>query len=116
MDNLRPYGPGKYETILDAVVDAAYGTLGHYTDTVGSVDELGHYTFIVAETTLWDELSSEVAKYLTAEELDYLRDKVACIIHEDSQGFVSINYYTNREVAAKLWRAILHDYTAWEEK
>ena len=96
---IRRYGPGKYDTILDSVVDN-----GEFDESVGEVE---YDTFYGLITDL--ELDDADRAELNAEEIAYLKRQRGAIVHENSQGFVYIDYYTSKAVLKKAWSQIEAD-------
>ena len=113
MANLRPYGPGKYDTMLDAYI--------HDLSMNGCDEECGD-----TQDGLWYGLlrgiqvempfSDIAAGRLTDDELAFLRQhRAGAILSEDSQGFVTVDYFTSQRSIEAAWhRAVKQAESALE--
>lgn len=98
---IRPYGAGKYNTMLDSII---YETLGDSFDAeTGSVDELGWFGRM-------NGLDDVPRVGLTLDEIELLDGSCGAIVREDSQGFVTFEYYTHEEEMELVWEGIEQDY------
>lgn len=95
---IRPYGPGKFDTIMDSIV---YGASldGGPDEECGSVQELGWYGLL--HTPI---LNDEERHKLTAEELRLIDASAGCILSEDSNGFVNVEYFDTKAALMSEWR------------
>jgi hypothetical protein len=102
---LRPYGPGKFSTVLDSYV---YGVSldGGTDDELGSVSENGHWYGLMRHGHSIFKDHDPLLETLTESEGEYLKSCAGAILSEDSQGFVYVEYFaTMAELDAK-WAEI----------
>lgn len=102
--NLRSYGPGQFDLHLDQFVYEI--TLHGMCDECGSVDTIGWHAVVYAPFNFGDY---GIENDLNAEELAFLASHTGCIIRQDSNGFVDIDYYESSEELESDWQAI-EDY------
>lgn len=96
-DAIRPYGPGKFDSMMDSFV---YGlSLDGCDEETGSVEEDGWYGLLRGWTIPSDA-------DLTKDERAVFASHVGAIICEDSQGFVTVDYYATPEELNEAWNAI----------
>lgn len=101
MTNIRSYGPGKFSTILDAYVyDVSLD--GGCDEELGSVDESGWYGLMRNGFKDHDPL----LETLNEDEQAQLTECAGVILSEDSQGFVSVDYYDTDEALNAAWAEI----------
>lgn len=96
-DDIRPYGLGKFNTIIDSVVYEA--SLGWCDEECGDATTVGWYGFLLFGV---DGLQHFMLKHtigLNGAECEFLRKQAAAIIHEDDQGFVSVEYFEDLDKA-----------------
>jgi len=108
-DTIRPYGPGKFDTILDSYV---YSVSLDGTDMeCGSVDETGRwYGAIIGGLDLSHADKRDNAYFdLNSVEREELRTCAGVILTECSQGFVSVEYYETEEKLREVWAEIESD-------
>lgn len=101
-DGIRRYGPGKFDTIMDAWV-FGQSLEGGPDDEVGESDTTGWYGYMKGPFT------PEAGADVNADERAFLKRQKAAILSENSQGFVSVSYYTAAGEAKKAWDAIVRD-------
>lgn len=103
---MHPY-PGKFEG-EPRITPILWSLSLDGSDTVGDSAEGWSYTLIEAPITP-EELSSAAREYgveeLTPEEMCFPLDIEGAILAEDSQGFVTAHYYTDREELMSQWEA-----------
>lgn len=121
---LRPYGPGKYDTKLDAIVDTVARDWIHVD--AGSVSEDGRWLGqIHGGREILDAIDLEATERqgeargahtadtadsgLTDDERIYLAETEIMIISEYNQGFVTITYYSDIRKAENSWSDLLSD-------
>lgn len=109
---LRPYGPGKFNTILDSIVYQL--TLDGCDEETGSVSETGIW-YGLLQGSLKESLNPGESKELNAEELAFLAHKAGAIVSEDDQGFVSVEYYESSEEMESAWSQVLAESAPDEE-
>jgi hypothetical protein len=104
---LRPYGPGKFNTMLDAYIYKL--SLNGCDDETGSVDEIGEWYGLLKGIQVDGPFCDvAAAAELTDDEKQVLREhKAGCIVAADSQGFVDVTYYATRKALDKSWRQLV---------
>lgn len=103
---IRPYGPGKFDTILDSYV---------YTVSLDGIDEeagdagTGWYGLLRGDLReAVTDAAHEAKDKLTQEELKFLAEnKAGAIIEETDQGFVSVENFSDDVVLDKEWARIV---------
>jgi hypothetical protein len=100
---LRPYGPGKFYTMLDAAVWEA-SLDGGPDEESGSVDELGWSGLVRAP--ILDATCEQWAE-LTDEERAFVAAHAGAILFEDSQGFVSVDYFETAAALDAAWAKVV---------
>ena len=104
-DTIRPYGPGKFNTILDAYVHSV--SMDGCCAECGSVSETGRWYGMIAGSLSLSHADKRDGAYfqLNSAERDALRKCAGVILTECDQGFVDVEYY---ETETEL-------HTAWDE-
>jgi hypothetical protein len=102
---LRPYGPGKFYTMLDAAVWEA-SLDGGPDEESGSVDELG-WSGLVRAPILDFIGHDELWNGLTPEEQGFVAAHAGAILFEDSQGFVSVDYFETAAALDAAWAKVV---------
>lgn len=110
---IRRYGPGKFNTILDAVVYGMCGE-GMGDESCGDVSEVG---FAAEKIYFGDDSVKEAERIandfrkgpLTDEEREMLEDSVGAIMVENEQGFVTVDYYDDEKEFDKDWDEVEED-------
>lgn len=108
--NARPYGPGKFDTMLDAAIYEAM--LVGPDEEAGSIDETGIWYGLMRD-------GEDIVEYLagavpsgevdvTPEELAELAvdGKAGVIVTENDQGFVEVFYFKDKKDLEYEWQAI----------
>src|SRR5688500_7390105 len=96
---IRPYGPGKFSTMLDAYV--------YEVSLDGGDEEVGE-----ADTTGWYGLLNGPIPYdptthaLTEEEASELSKAQGAILFVNSSGFVDVTYYSDKSDLLEAWHQI----------
>jgi hypothetical protein len=114
---IRPYGPGKFSTILDGYVYEV-SLDGGPDEEVGSVDEGGWYGFMAIGEgffDLVDDVASSNRDELTPEEEDLIAESVAVILYERSDGIVEVDWYDSLDEADEVWADIESEFEGEEE-
>src|SRR6266567_2283118 len=108
---IRGYGPGKFSSVIDSYsYDASTDSGG---ETIGDVSEMGEAaTPIEVDVARYEELARENGDELTPAEREYLGNHPYAIVFEDSQGFVSVEYFEHKE---PFERAVAHAESAAED-
>jgi hypothetical protein len=105
-----PYA-GKFEggLIIDEYVHAA--SLDGCGETVGSDDGGESYTSVDGPLLRGDtRLPNRADGELSADERSFLAIQSGAIIYEDSQGFVSVTYYDDKEAYDDAWARVVASY------
>ena len=102
-DTIRPYGPGKFNTILDAYVHSV--SMDGCCAECGSVSETGRWYGLMAGPILRDRNDADQEPLLNSAERAELASCAGVILTESDQGFVDVEYY---ETETEL-------HTAWDE-
>jgi hypothetical protein len=104
MSNIRKYGPGKFNTILDSYV---YGV-----SVDGGCDEEfsheyggGWYGMMRHGRTIFRD-HDPFLEPLNDAEREQLTECAGVILYEDSQGFVYVDYYDTDEELQNAWHKI----------
>lgn len=112
---LRPYGPGKFSTVLDSYVYSV--TLeGGCDDEIGSVDENGVWYGLMRNGHTIFKDHDPLLEPLNSCEQDQLTSSAGVIVREDSQGFVGVDYYDTDEELTTAWTKITKELTADDEQ
>jgi len=112
-EGIRPYGPGKFSTILDSY---AYEMIPDYggADEEASFDDGRLYSLIRLDKNA-RELIREVAEdngdSLTDDEDEFLEESVAVILFERSDGTVEASWFSDMEKADEEWGVVEEDAT-----
>jgi hypothetical protein len=109
----RPYGPGKFETALDALV---YGLVGNGADEeAGEIETTGLYTLLVGSFNVdgpMADFTPEQAREMTRDERIFLARQVGVIVLETSDGFVSVFWYDSQADLQDAWLDVRNDIAA----
>lgn len=118
-NQVRPYGPGKFDTMLDAAV-YELSLDGGADEEVGSSSEApGLWAGLMRNGEIMAQ-RLEIEKDIdsTRAERDYLakEGKAGVIMTENTQGFVSIEYYNNRKQLEKDWDELVEELSIDDEE
>lgn len=104
MDNesIRPYGPGKFDTILDSFV--YHYSLDGCDEEAGSVLENGMWYGLIQGTMRFTEP-------LTPAERRLIDSTIGVIVSENDQGFFHVEYFDSEDDLDKAWAEVLE----WEQ-
>jgi hypothetical protein len=99
---IRPYGPGKFSTILDQYVYTV--SLDGGCDEEESIGESGEgwYGLMRNGRTIFRD-HDPFLESLTEEEKALLTESAGVIVTEDSQGFVYVRYYATEAELNTAW-------------
>ena len=98
MSDLRAYGPGKFNTVLDSLVyDLSLD--GGADEETGSVTENGWYGLMRGPVSV-------PSSNLTTSEAMYLERQAGAILSENDQGFVSVEYFETVGELDEAWAQI----------
>lgn len=116
MSDLRSYGPGKFNLVLDALVHEVSCQSGCDMEC-GSVQDYGHwFGFMRHGHTIFLDGEPFNEKSLTEAEQDFLTAQAGCIISEDAYGFVHVDYYEDMALLDTAWDQVMEDVAGWEEE
>jgi len=108
---IRPYGPGKFNTILDSYVYQVSLDGGCDSET-GSVDGMGWYGLMRHGRTIFRD-HDPLLETLNEEEKEELTSCAGVILSEDSNGFVYVKYFDSTQELDKAWAELeqenIHD-------
>jgi len=105
-DIIRPYGPGKFSTILDSYVYSV-SLDGGCDEEQGSVDEFGEWYGLMRNGRTIFRDHDPMLDTLNSAEQEHLTSSAGVILREDSQGFVYVTYYGTDESLEAAWSAIV---------
>lgn len=103
---LTPYGPGKFRCLVD-VVAWSYTLEGAHDDETGEADSVGWFGVIFGAV---DPEGFEPGDGRTLSEFDrkFLANaKGGAIVSEDSDGFVSVDFFDSDADIRKEWERIV---------
>ena len=107
---IRSYGPGKFNTMLDAYVYSV-SLEGSTDDEISSEYSGTWYGLIRHGHTIWSDQDPD-REALTEAEADYLRACAGAILTEDTQGFVYVEYFDNMTDLDNMWRDLQTQYAS----
>jgi hypothetical protein len=101
---IRPYGPGKFSTIVDAYV---YDVLldGGCDDECGESEAGGWFGLMRHGHSIFRD-HDPMLETLTEAEAELIKGCAGVIVSEDSQGFVSVEYFDTTEALEAEWARI----------
>lgn len=103
--NLTPYGLGKFSTIVDSMAYAV--SLAGCDDETGDVEEGGWYGLLRGAIKVdppFADLTVQQDQELSADDRTYLAaQKGGAILAEDSQGFVSVEWFATAAALDRRW-------------
>lgn len=103
-NKIRPYGPGKFSTILDAYVyDVSCS--GGTEDEAGTTETGRWYGIMRGGRSIFKD-HDPFLESLNDAERNQLESCAGVIISEDSQGFVDVDYYDTAEQLESAWAEI----------
>jgi len=106
---IRPYGPGKFSTILDSYVYSV-SLDGGCDEEEGNVSECGEWYGIMRNGRTIFRDHDPLLETLNTAEQDQLTSSTGVIIHEYSNGFVSVTYYDTDESLETAWSQIVDEF------
>ena len=103
-DQIRPYGPGKFSTILDSYVYSV-SLDGGADEECGSVDGGTWYGLMRNGRTIFRD-HDPLLESLNEAEQEQLTASAGVIVSEDSQGFVSVEYFETEKDLDAAWAEV----------
>jgi hypothetical protein len=110
MSNIRPYGPGKFNTILDSYVYSV-SLDGGCDEEEGSVSECGEWYGVMRNGRTIFRDHDPLLEPLNTAEQDKLTSSAGIILREDSNGFVSVDYYETNKALELAWSKIADSFS-----
>ena len=107
-ETIRPYGPGKFSTILDSYVYSV-SLDGGADEESGSVSETGRWYGLMRNGSTIFRGNDPLLGTLNDAEREELTSSAAVILTEDSQGFVDAEYYEDLAEAERIWASIIDE-------
>jgi hypothetical protein len=104
-DTIRPYGQGKFNTILDSYVYSV-SLDGGCDEEEGGVSECGEWYGIMRNGRTIFRDHDPLLETLNTSEQNRLTSSAGVILREDSQGFVFVSYYDTDESLEAAWSQI----------
>jgi len=101
---IRPYGPGKFNTILDSYVYSV-SLDGGCDDETGDSPEGYWYGLMRNGRTIFRD-HDPMLESLNDDEQEKLTSCAGVIVSEDSNGFVTVAYYTTDEELDAAWSEV----------
>ena len=85
---------------------------GSHDDEIGSVDELGWFClFNTSEDPFTPSEETIKSLQLDEDNVSFLENVCGgCIVEEDIQGFVNVDFFDNEDELHKSWDAICYEY------
>jgi hypothetical protein len=116
VSELRPYGPGKFSTILDSYTHE-FGLDG--VDEELSLDDGGGWYGLIQLGSDGAARIQEIAEQnkdpLTHDEKEFLEKQAAVILFERSDGIVEATWYDDEQAAQENWEEIEAEFEEEEE-
>jgi hypothetical protein len=104
-DTIRPYGLGKFSTILDSYVYSV-SLDGGCDEEEGSVSECGEWYGVMRNGRTIFRDHDPLLETLNTAEREKLTSSAGVILREDSNGLVSVTYYDTDEALEVAWSQI----------
>ena len=102
-NEIRSYGPGKFDTIVDSYVYSV-SLDGGCDEELGDSD-IGWYGLMRNGQTIFRD-HDPLLETLNEAEQELLTSSAGVILSEDSQGFVGVDYFDTEAKLDKAWAAI----------
>jgi hypothetical protein len=111
---IRPYGPGKFSTMLDSYVYSV-SLDGGCDEEEGSISESGEWYGVMRNGRTIFRDHDPMLESLTPEEQEKLTSSAGVILREDSQGFVTVDYYDTDDSLELAWSQIVDPFSGSEQ-
>lgn len=108
-ETIRPYGPGKFNTILDSYVYQV-SLDGGCDDELGSVSENGSWYGLMRHGRTIFRDHDPMLETLNAVEQEALTSAAGVIVYENSDGFVSVDYFDTEKELDSAWDEIQREF------
>lgn len=100
-------GPGKFDSLVDEIA-YAHTLHGCADDEAGDAEGPGWHGRVNGPLDLVEELEPGLAQEMNSADRTYLADHSAgAIVGENSQGFVSVEFYADAEALDSDWNSIV---------
>jgi hypothetical protein len=114
-NGIRPYGLGKFSTILDSYVYSV-SLDGGCDEESGDVSECGEWYGIMRNGRTIFRDHDPLLETLTPEEQEKLTSSAGVILREDSNGFVSVTYHNTDAGLELAWSQIVDQFSDGEDE
>lgn len=108
MAEIRSYGPGKFNTLID---EAVHGLSLEGTDEELSEEGFGYRALLRADTLA--EAVPFAKTPLNPEEVEFLTNQIGAILTETSDGHITVDYYEDQEGLTAAWAQVREDFDAF---
>ncbi len=105
---IRPYGPGKFDTILDQYVYQVSSDGGLDDECGDSSEGSGWFGLMRNGKTIFRD-NDPFLETLNQAERDLLESSAGVIIFESTDGFVGVDYFETDAQLEKAWTEVLVD-------
>ncbi len=105
---IRPYGLGKFDTILDEYVYQVSLDGGPDEECGDSSSGAGWYGLMRDGKTIFRD-NDPFLETLNEAEHSLLESSAGVILFEDTQGFVSVDYFEDAAELERIWAEIMAD-------
>lgn len=106
--DLTPYGPGKYDYLIDSIAHSA--SLDGCDDECGDVATTDWFGILRGPLKFgppFADVCPEDARKLSLADRTFLRNhKAGCILRETDQGFVHVTWYSDADLRDEAWAVI----------
>jgi hypothetical protein len=110
-EGIRPYGPGKFSTILDSYV---YGvSLGGGCDEEEGNSDAGIWYGIMRNGRTIFKDHDPFLEPLNDAEREQLTSVAGVILYQDSNGFVYVTYYNDNDELESEWAKVVAELTEY---
>lgn len=105
---IRPYGPGKFDTIVDQYVYQV-SLDGGPDEEIGESCNGTWYGLMRHGHTIFRD-HDPLLETLTEAEAELIKSSAGVILCEDSQGFVTVEYFETTEKLDAAWAEVLAEF------
>jgi hypothetical protein len=112
---IRRYGPGKFNTVLESYL------YGMEDESIGDAETFGYYALVRigsdADAKAIIRAAEEDGGALNEDEKELVRTSAGFITEENSQGFVSFEWYSaeDQEEMENSWLEIVDEWDEFQE-
>ena len=112
-DGVRPYGPGKFSTVLDSYVYSV-SLDGGCDEEEGDSDAGIWYGLMRNGRTIFKD-HDPFLETLNSAEQEQLMSCAGVILYQDSNGFVGVTYYDTNKELNKAWADVVSEFAEPDE-